>query len=288
MNRLIEDIVICVTIALGLTISFYFLYATVVHGTEYPPSAIGAFFGLAIAALTYRFLGGTQTTEVSFGLLKLTGSAALLLGSTFVLGSWIAKERKLFADSANYREEIISLNKELAATNIDIAQKNKRILQLQRDLRNAPGARGQYTLDEIKQLEPGDSFVRDLRQMVLGKQGPFREVIREMQVTVAVVGIPGEVYNICQKKYDELYQGVSVPDTRLRIARSVGAQANEEFSIAQRRGFIGSDICNSSPRDFEIQISCPIAEKLFSDVITSCAEGQKVRGMTVTVGALAN
>lgn len=288
MNKLIEDIVICVAIALGLIISFYFLYASVVHGTEFPPSAIGAFFGLSIAALTYRFLGGTETTEVKFGVLKLTGSAALLLGSTYVLGTWIAKERKLFADSAIYREEIASLEQDLTGAREQVEQRNKRVAQLERHARNAPGARGVLTIEEIKDLSPNDPFVRNLKQMVQGKQRPFQDTIREMQLAVAVVQIPGDTYNICQSSFDRLHEGVTVPSTRLRLSRSVGEDANEVSIIAERRGRIGEDVCSSPQRDFELQISCQIAERLFADVITSCADARKVRGMKLSAGALAD
>lgn len=287
MNKLLDDIVIIVTVALGLLIALYLSWSLVVNGAEYPPTLISAFLGIAIAALTFRFLGGAAGTEFSVGVLKLGGSAALLLGTTLVVGDRLRDEINLFASTDLYREQMKGLKKQLADADEVIVQRGKEVETLRAQLVTAPSARGLYNIDEIMKMKPDNPFIRELKQRVYGKLGPFRETIRELSVPISVVRMrrAGKLYNICEETFEQLYEG-SVPNSRIRLARSVGEEAVEVAVEAERSGRIDQNECNKPDNDFKVQISCEIAEELFADLISSCVEGQKVRGKHVNIGAL--
>jgi hypothetical protein len=58
MNKLLEDIVLSIAIALGLLVGLYLSYAVAIQGAHYPPTLITIFLAVGVAALIYRFVGG--------------------------------------------------------------------------------------------------------------------------------------------------------------------------------------------------------------------------------------
>ena len=58
MFKLSEDLVITIAVAAGLVIALALTVAAVVWHVSFPPTIISTFLALALAALTYRFLGG--------------------------------------------------------------------------------------------------------------------------------------------------------------------------------------------------------------------------------------
>lgn len=280
MSKLIDDIVICVSVALGLLIAVYLSWALVVKGANYPPTLISAFLGIAIAALTYRFLGGSAETQFSMGVLKLGGSAALLLGTTWFVGDRLREEINLFSSMNDYRMQIETYDKERELKDNEIADLRKKLLE-------APSARGVYTITEIKKMRPDNPFIQSLRRLAEGQEGPFSATLREMPVKVAVVAgsASSPTFAICADTLDRLNEGVDAPNTRVQFSRTL-ADGTPASIAADRVGRIGMDICSSPSRDFDVQVNCPVATKLFSDRIASCAEGASLRGTAVTIGSL--
>ncbi|MCA9740781.1 hypothetical protein KC734_04550 [candidate division KSB1 bacterium] len=84
-----EDIVLTLVIIIGLVggVVLLFLKTT--------PVAIAIFFALALTAFTYRFLGGiNEQTSFTIGALKLTGTAAVLLGSFWLFDYRLVQETR--------------------------------------------------------------------------------------------------------------------------------------------------------------------------------------------------
>lgn len=280
MTRLLEDIVICIAVALGLLIALLLSWLMVQQGADYPPTLISAFLGIAIAALTYRFLGGTSTTEFSMGALKLGGSAALLIGTTWFVGDRLRDEIRLYDSMDTYRQQIATLEEERAARG-DEADK------LRRQIAGAPGTRGALTIAEIRKLKPDDPLIRDIRKLVDGQEGPFRQTIRDLAVRVSVIAAGGDSpqFNICSDTLEALNEGVDVPGTEVLVSRTL--EDGTPVSVrAQRAGRIGQDVCGNQERAFDAQVSCPVALVVFRDILSNCADGNSVRGMRVTFGLL--
>lgn len=289
MSKLLDDIVVCTAVVLGLLIALLLSWLLVEQGAPYPPTLISVFLGIAVAALTYRFLGGTAGTEFSVGLLKLGGSAALLLGTTWFVGDRLRDEIKLYASMDTYREEITNLQKGQNG-------RDATIKELRRKLAALPKERDALTLAEIRQLEPDDPLIRDIRRLVEGQEGPFRQTIRELvvRVSVAAIGRRGPQFTICGDTLEALNAGIDVPETQVLLSRTL-ADGSPVSIKAERAGRISADVCakadtqaeDSPVREFDIQINCEVAETLFPDTIANCAEAGQLRGRKVTLGALA-
>lgn len=289
MFKISEDLVITIAVAAGLIIALALTIATVVWKVSFPPTITATFLAIALAALTYRFLGGVTGTQFSVGLLKLGGSAAFVVGLIWFVGDRLRDEQKLYSSSATYREQIDDLTGQLNQAQTTIAAKDQQLQDLRRRGGGGTPTRGTYTIEEIKKLSPDDPFIRNLKQLVAGQEGPFRTTLRDLRVRVAVIKTDSDMprFNICEDTLGKLNEGVEVPSTRALFSRSAGENGEPVSITADRNGRIGADVCQAPDRQFDVQINCPIATKLFPDVIASCAEGIKVKGMAVSIGALA-
>lgn len=289
MFKLTEDLVITIAVAVGLIVALALTIASVAWKLEFPPTITSTFLAIALAALTYRFLGGVGGAEFSVGLLKLGGSAAFVVGLIWFVGDRLRVEQKLYSNSSTYRQQINSLTGQLQQAQDNALAQQAQINGLQQKVRNAPGSQGMYTIEQIKKLPPTDQFAKDLKQLVEGQEGPFRPTVNDIVVRIAVIRTDSDapVFSICEDTLDKLNEGIEVPSTQALISRSSGDNGQQQSITARRAGRIGADVCQAPDRAFDVQINCPIAMKLFSDVLTSCAEGVKARGMRVSIGALA-
>jgi hypothetical protein len=288
VSKFLDDIVICLTVALSLIIALFLAYSLVERGANYPPTLITIFLGICVAALTYRFLGGTGGNEFSIGALKLCGSAALLLGTTYFVGERIRSEQNIFENFSDYRQQIKTLKDEAQSNLTEITAKNMNIARLEKKVRDFPSTVAVLSIDEIKKLSPNDPLIQGIKQLVSAQDGPFRQTIRDLQLRVAIVAMPNDehLYSICSESFTKLYEGVTIPNTNLLASRSVGQDANSVSQILGRRGKIADNVCAIPTRDFDVQIGCATAMKLFADKITNCGDGGKLRGEVITIGAL--
>jgi len=79
-----EDLVIVIAIVITLLLSpllaaLWFLEKPILI----PPPIISIFLGIAVSALLYRFLGGVHNASFTVGALKVTGTAAILIGVAY-------------------------------------------------------------------------------------------------------------------------------------------------------------------------------------------------------------
>ncbi|MFQ5633373.1 MAG: hypothetical protein ACE5I1_31795, partial [bacterium] len=90
LKQSFEDVVITATIIIGLVGGVILILFTNVV-----PVVVAIFFALALTAFTYRFLGGIdEQTSFTIGALKLTGTAAVLIGSIWFIDYRFVEETK--------------------------------------------------------------------------------------------------------------------------------------------------------------------------------------------------
>jgi hypothetical protein len=209
------------------------------------------------------------------------------LGTTFVIGQRIRNELNIFDDSRTYMDKISQITSERDKLGQELSQRDQQNADLRTKLENLPEAAAAVTLAQIHKMTPTDPFVKRLRRMVDAQQGPFRQTIKDMEARVALAPMPGNaaLYSVCQDTFDKLYEGAE-PNSNVLVSRSVGPDNVDTNVQLDRHGRIGLDICQSPKRDFDIQIGCSSAIKLFPDMIKTCAEGAKIRGQRITLGAL--
>lgn len=81
-----EDVVIIVVCAIG------FIGSVIIYALKMPPIIVSVFLATGVASLVYRFLGGIYGVSFVMGALKLTGTAAFLIGSAWFINSYLAKQ----------------------------------------------------------------------------------------------------------------------------------------------------------------------------------------------------
>lgn len=288
IKRHLDDIVIIVTVALSFLAAIIFA-VMMSRGQFFPPTLLAMLLGISVSALTYRFLGGTDGTKFSVGLLGLGGSAALLLGTTWFVGDRLKNEFNIYDDSKSYLNEIDRLKNDVSARDARLVETDKKLELAEEKLRKMPSVQTDLNLEFVKKLEPGNELVAALKRMVRTGEPPFVETLKSMSARIAVVGTIGDrsTYNICRDTYENLYDELP-PNSYVRISRSKGADGEPVSETLDRAGFIDRDICTSTSRQFDVQIGCAVAIRLFGDKIRSCAETASLRGASITLSALPN
>lgn len=87
-NPTFENKVILTTILTG------FIGGVLIYFLKLPAIVVSIFLATGIAALVYRFLGGTAGASMVMGTLKLSGSIAVLLGSAYFINGELVKQTK--------------------------------------------------------------------------------------------------------------------------------------------------------------------------------------------------
>jgi hypothetical protein len=298
MKLTIEDVVICLALLLGFSTSLLMAIANQSWGTSFPPSLIAFFACVSVAALIYRFLGGSGDAQFKMGVLQVTGSAAVLLGGTWLLGDRIGDETVLYRTESQYRPKLEARQQEvtrLRRQNLDLT---RRADILEGRVAALGSGKDRYTIEEVRRMAPDDEFVTGIRRMVANEDPPFRDTIRNIPalVTLNDAMIDSHVYRICSDKQEALFAGLETQKNRLRMRRTFG-EGETRTADMERGGLITQEggVCpTDATRTFDIQITCADARTLFPDRIERCA-GLKavylpgfnsIRGQRVMLGAL--
>ncbi|HHQ4675777.1 TPA: hypothetical protein ACSP2I_003119 [Aeromonas veronii] len=250
-----DDIVLLVVMAFCITTPVILTSLWAFSDRYYPPMLIAALLGIAIAALTYRYLGGTAGSEFSVGVLKVAGSAALLVGTMYFTNEGLAKQ--IDRDNAPNRLAKAIQERDDARRQID---------ELKTRLEVVEAEQSEVLISKIRQLKPSSSIGRQIAEMAKSGIGPFSEVIVVRDVNVTVVGyIQGrEQFHACSD--------LEFADKRVRFSRP-GDEVGDLPQPAPGRqvGLIAESVCRG-PRRFDIQLSCADGSRFFPEHITGCAD----------------
>lgn len=89
VSKFFDDIVITIIIGVGL------IGGTLLLLFDFEPIAVSLFFAAALTGFTYRFLGGIDAqTSFTLGALKLSGTAAVLIGSMWLIDARLIEETR--------------------------------------------------------------------------------------------------------------------------------------------------------------------------------------------------
>lgn len=296
MKLTIDDIMICLALLLGFSTSLLLEIANQSWGTHFPSSLIAFFASISVAALIYRFLGGSGEAQFKMGMLQVTGSAAILFGATWLLGDRINAQSALFSTDAQYRPALESRQKEIAQLRATAADLSDERDDLKGRLTELKAGKMSYSLEQVRRMRPDDPFVSGIRRMMANEDPPFRQILRELPALVTINDAMADtnVYRICVDTQTRLFSGLETENYRLRIRRSYG----DDMHVVDvtRGGTITPDdhVCSTTGRTFDIQITCADAVKIFPEKIARCG-GLKpvyqagittIRGEKVMLGAL--
>lgn len=257
-----DDIVLLVVMAFCITTPVILTSLWAFSDRYYPPMLIAALLGIAIAALTYRYLGGTAGSEFSVGVLKVAGSAALLVGTMYFTNEGLAKQM----DRDNAPNRLAKAIQERDDARRQIGELNHQLSALKTRLEVVEAEQSEVLISKIRQLEPSSSIGRQIAEMAKSGIGPFSEVIVVHDVNVTVVGyIQGrEQFHACSD--------LEFADKRVRFSRP-GDEVGDLPQPAPGRqvGLIAEAVCRG-PRRFDIQLSCADGGRFFPEHITGCAD----------------
>jgi hypothetical protein len=230
-------------------------------GKYYPPMLHSILLGIAVAALTYRYLGGSHGSIFSVGVLKLAGSAALLIGTAYLANIGLEKQM----DIGNSVQKLREAETKIVSLVADNSNLKETLETTKRDI--------EINLADIEKLTPDSVLGSQLAAMAKKCLGPFSDIARDLDVRVSVAGYvskPGTFY-ACD---DLKLRGESV--RFLRVCDDQSLQQSLSVTGVQG-GRIAKGHCNKSDRGFDLQIGCVDGQKLFPDHISGCDENRAVK-----------
>ena len=297
MKLTIDDVVICLALLLGFSTSLLMAIANQSWGTNFPASMIAFFAAVSVAALIYRFLGGSGEAQFRMGVLQITGSAAILFGATWFLGDRIKGDSTLLQTDAEYAPKLEEKQKALTrarAANADLRDRNS---ELEERITAISKGRNGDIIGQIRRMRPDDPVISTIRRMIANEDVPFQETLRQLpaRVTLNDSMTATNVYRICLPVQIRLFDNLDTQKDRLRMRRN--RPDGDARVVDMVRGGTIDDPRACAPtgdRSFDIQITCADAVRLFPDRIERC-NGLKpvwqpgattIRGEAVTLGAL--
>lgn len=262
-----DDIVLLVVMAFCIITPVILTSLWAYSDRYYPPMLIAALLGIAIAALTYRYLGGTAGSEFSVGVLKVAGSAALLVGTMYFTNDGLTKQM----DRDNAPNRLAQVIRERDDARNQLEERDNELDTLKTRLEAAETEGATVVVSKIREIPPSSIIGRELADMAKSRVGPFSQVFKVLDVNVTVVGyIKGrEKFHACD---DMGFAGASVQLSR----------PGDELGDLQppapghQVGTIQASICNRTPRRFDVQISCEDGKGFFPEHITGCGENGEV------------
>jgi hypothetical protein len=294
LKGIIDDVVIVAIIIVCPAIVLVIAWRMVEHQAHYPPTLISTFLGIMVAALTYRFLGGTGEIEFKLGALKLAGSAALLLAVALIMGDRFRTENRLYEDRGQHDRDMQPTKDELDEKRGTVKalsnELNKVKSEKEKLAQQLEASRGQL-VDSVRKLPLDDAAAGELRAMARAGENPFVTELRQLQARVVVNGSVAAkgTYNICPDFFSKLYPTAPNPEIVVRRVAVDGTPTQVKLTNRQN---LDLDFCKKLDRPLDLQMSCIDGLELFPDLIASC-EGrvprfrQEFGYREVTIGAVA-
>ena len=286
-----DDIVLWIAIAFCLLTPVVLVFIWAYDGKFIPPMILSVLLGIAVAALTYRYLGGTQGTQFSVGALKLAGSAALLLGTAYLTNDGLSKQMDSENSVVRLHEANGKIKKlentldqknsehkaELEKLKSDVQTKHGTILSLEKQLIIAMQNQGVVNIVEIEKLTPTSPLGEQILALQKKKKGPFRETAYVKEgIRVTVSG------DIDKKGLFFACSFLDLAEENVKLTRINSENTGVYTVIAKQAGRMDLTYCSSDKRKFEMQLHCDDGRALFPDQIDNCrpdgSVGWKIAG----------
>lgn len=267
-----DDVVLWIVIAFCLLTSVGLVSVWTFLGHWYPPMLIAMLLGIAVAALTYRYLGGTGGSVFTIGLLKVAGSAALLLGTVWFANQGLSTQmqaddvhnelRKIMLERNSLADEKLKLEQQVASLK---TSSTNQALYSKEQLEAAQNVANSATVTAILRIRPGTPLAKELIDMARRQRGPFSKSLGTTPLNVTVIGLStAGRFNACD---DKDFDGKMLVLAHLPAEGSDG----EVTTVSGRQvGVIQTAVCLQPNRKFDLQMGCADGRVLFPDDIAGC------------------
>lgn len=274
-----EDYIVLTIMLIGMLGPITMFGAWKMYSIYFPPAFFAILFGIAVAAILYRFLGGVHDAHFAIGALKITGSAAVFLGVTV----WANEQIHLQMDSCSNQlqtakevtvlQQVVSQNKDtISALTLGKAELNDQLDSAKRQIEDLKMQTRKLQTGEaipnlVSNLDPEDKLSQDLRSIQIAEKGPWCRYAKSKALTVSVVDYlrEGETAS-CKELYGksvEITSNFTKDGRLLRTQRPITLHLNNWITRA--------DDCSKTYK-YQIQLSCKDAEKIFPKEIMECGE----------------
>jgi hypothetical protein len=240
------------------------------YGHFYSPPIVVAFFlALSASALTYRFLGGSDGATFKLGPLQLTGTAAVFIGTLWFVNAQLATQMDVDNSPAKYQQARVvlsNLKAKVEELEADANSAKAKINVLTRENERLRSSADLGSINAIAGLGPDDDFAQKLIAMAKRHEGPWRSVSKERKVTVSVAGyLTGARAAACE---DLQFRGQKVQIVSLLLQDGENIRSESPVSPESWER-ISAEFCGTG-RQFDVQVSCAIASKLFTNRVLAC------------------
>jgi hypothetical protein len=277
-----DDVVIIVVMAITLVTPIILVVWWTVEDRLFPPMLISILLGIAIATLTYRYLGGTEKSEFKVGALKLAGSAAMLLGTATLTNYGLSKQMTLELRPkliSELQAQINQLSKQQSSLQNTLkTERNahaEQLLQMKAEKRDIAGKLDAKASEidgriaaTVAALTPDSDAGKSILELYRKREGPFSSKKRYFDSIIRVVDKPRDA--------DAFYacSDLRLAGEKIQLTRLVDGSSDSVAISAKQQGVISDLFCNpkAGERAYSIQISCEGGKSLFPDHISGCGQ----------------
>jgi len=280
-----DDVVLWITLVFCLLTPVVLVCVWAYTGVYFPPMILSVLLGIAVAALTYRYLGGTQGSEFSVGALKVAGSAALLIGTAYFTNQGLSEQmdsnnsvirlvesrdevKKLTAKALSDENNYISETNKLTFL---IQQRESEITLLKEKNKIANDKKAIISIGEIEKLSPKSTLGIQIIELANKGKGPFletKEVKKEVRVTISG--------NVNKKGKFFACSSLGLVNEKVRFSKINSDSLGEYTTEVSQGGLINTTYCGNPKRKFEIQLNCEDGKTLFPNHISKCLKNGNV------------
>lgn len=261
-----DDVVLWIVIAFCILCPVILLTLSG-FGFFYPPMLSAVLLGIAVAALTYRYLGGTNGSQFSVGVLKVTSSAALLLGTTWFTNQGFSEQM----DIENSAVRLVQAKKDHEALAGEHAIIKGQLAEARQRIEMLSAKSVDESLAQVGQLDPASPLGSKLVEMARKRLGPFSEVQRTLRINATSGPLKDENgFNACA--------ALRLNGEGVRISSLNGDDAR--VVNLRQAGLIESVLCQKDDRKFDVQVACKAGQVLFPLHIAGCTDSGEVKWVT--------
>lgn len=238
------------------------------------PAIVALLLGLGLATVVYYLLGGVSGAAFDTPMVKLGGSAAVLIATAWIAHGWLAKEQT----DARSRSPVVdparvsALDTEIKRLNTLMALRDATIRDQKTLLTQLPADTVKSVYARVAAAAPKSPLGLQVRSLAAARKGPF-DTFDDQPIAVRITfhhkveQADHPIFTAC----DQLGLG----GKRVRFSIAAQDDSDSEPVTAQYAGTLPFSQCEGSESD-RIQLSCTSARTLIPAIATGCSPAGQV------------
>jgi hypothetical protein len=265
-RSIVESIFLGAIFLGSVAVSIYFVIETQRHGEGFPSVIVAVLLGIAVATISYAFLGGVEGSGFKFAAGKLAGAAAVIAAVYFLIAGPLDKNMNTVKDISEGKRAIEKFAPVQGA--LTDAQRNLKLCNSGLEIANTRSV--EACLVAVRDSDAADDLGTGILDIYKDGAGPFKRVVSRGRFKARFhKDVPDGTFWYCSSKNPELakknllFEYVSQPSDP---ATQWELKAGDD---------IGHGRCSSTnpPLEFDVQLGCDAAKALLG---LQCDNGRGV------------